>query len=310
MIRTCCAILLSALFLASCSSFGGKPKYTPPRSQNSFKVGNPYQISGKWYTPRESYSYDETGIASWYGDQFHGKRTANGEIFDKNALTAAHPTLQMPSLVRVTNLETGRSAVLRVNDRGPFSKSRLIDVSHSAARVLGFEGQGTARVRIQVLDRESRILAEAARQGHPPNVQMAMAFGPSSVKVDEDTIRVASADSSTSIHTRVEESEIPPPPKTVTKADIEDLNKHLFRKYPVSPTAIYVQVGAFSNINNAEALKQKLEPIGQTRIFQTTVNGQPFNRVRVGPVQQVDKADALLRRVMAAGYPGARIVVD
>lgn len=299
MFRFTCATILAALFLAGCSTFGGGG--STPRSQGGFKVGNPYQIQGKWYTPRENYSYDETGISSWYGDEFHGKRTANGETFDKNSLSAAHPTLQLPSLIRVTNLENGRSAVLRVNDRGPFSKSRLIDVSHGAAKVLGYEQTGTARVRVQVLERESRILADAARKGYAPDVQMAMAYGPAipreEVAREIENPQVASVD-------------IAPPPKTVTKADIADLNKQLFRKYPVSPTAIYVQVGAFSNPNNAMALKQKLSSIGQTRIFQTTVNGQPFNRVRVGPVQEVEKADALLRRVMAAGYPGARIVVD
>jgi len=302
MFRSICVVLFSMLLLAGCSSFSSAPKSSGVRSQGNFKVGNPYQIQGKWYTPSESYSYDETGISSWYGDQFHGKRTANGETFNKNDLTAAHPTLQLPSLIRVTNLENGRSAVLRVNDRGPFSKSRLIDVSHGAAKVLGYELTGTARVRVQVLERESRILAEAARKGYTPDVQMAMAYGPAIPKeVVEETIE----------NPNVEIADIaPPPPKTVTKADIADLNKQLFRKYPVSPTAIYVQVGAFSNVNNAVALKDRLSSIGQTQIFQTTVNGQPFNRVRVGPVQEVEKADALLRKVMAAGHPGARIVVD
>lgn len=301
MLRSIFAILFSVLFLAACSSSGGRQIQTS-RSQGNFKIGNPYQIQGKWYTPNESYSYDETGISSWYGDQFHGKRTANGETFNKNDLTAAHPTLQLPSLVRVTNLQNGRSAVLRVNDRGPFSKSRLIDVSHGAAKVLGYELTGTARVRVQVLERESRLLAEAARKGYTPDVQMAMAYGPAIPKeVVEEKIE----------NQNVDIAELAPlPPKKVTKADIADLNKQLFRKYPVSPTAIYVQVGAFSNVNNAVSLKEKLSSIGQAQIFQTTVNGQPFSRVRVGPVQEVEKADALLRKVMAAGYPGARIVVD
>ena len=299
MFRSIIAIALSTFLVVACSTSNRAP--TTPRSQGTFKVGNPYQIQGKWYTPNESYSYDETGISSWYGDQFHGKRTANGETFDKNTMTAAHPTLQLPSLIRVTNLENGRSAVLRVNDRGPFSKSRLIDVSHSAAKVLGYELTGTARVRVQVLERESRILADAARKGYSPDVQMAMAYGPALPKdVVDEKIDPMGNDQIT----------IAPPPKTVTKADIADLNKQLFRKYPVSPTAIYVQVGAFSNVNNAMALKERLSSIGQTQIFQTTVNGQPFNRVRVGPVQEVEKADALLRKVMAAGHPGARIVVD
>src|SRR5690242_12256883 len=116
-----------------------------------YKVGQPYQIDGTWYYPAEDFNYDETGIASWYGEAFHAKVTANGEVFDLNALTAAHKTLPMPCIVQVTNLENGRSIELRVNDRGPFVRGRIIDVSRRAAQLLGFEGQGTTKVRVQVL---------------------------------------------------------------------------------------------------------------------------------------------------------------
>jgi len=268
-------------------------------SEGNFKVGKPYHQSGQWYSPTESYSYDETGIASWYGDQFHGKRTANGEVFDKNTLTAAHRTLQMPSLVRVTNLENGRSVVLRVNDRGPFSKGRIIDVSHQAANVLGFTNKGTARVRVQVLARESRIVAEAARKGYPPHVQMAMAYRRDAIP---EGIQVASA----STH------ELPalPAPASVTPSDIDNLNKQLYRKYPVTPTSLYIQVGSFSNVNNAILLKQKLAGIGNVNVCPPVINGQTYNRVRVGPVSSTSEADTLLSRVITAGYPNARIIVD
>lgn len=134
-----------------------------PRAQGTYKVGEPYQIQGVWYYPAEDWTYDETGIASFYGGErtgtnFHGLVTANGELYDMNALTAAHTTLPMPSLVRVTNLENGRSLVLRVNDRGPFVRGRIIDVSRRAAQLLGFEAQGTARVRVEILGDESRQL--------------------------------------------------------------------------------------------------------------------------------------------------------
>lgn len=131
----------------------------------TYKVGNPYTVSGVRYYPREDFRLVETGIASWYGPNFHGKRTANGEIYNQNDLTAAHRTLQMPSLVRVTNLENGRSVVVRINDRGPFKRGRVIDVSRKAAELLGFIGQGTARVRVEVLEKESRQIAEAAKRG-------------------------------------------------------------------------------------------------------------------------------------------------
>lgn len=131
----------------------------------TYKVGNPYTVSGVRYYPREDFRLVETGIASWYGPNFHGKRTANGEIYNQNDLTAAHRTLQMPSLVRVTNLENGRSVVVRINDRGPFKRGRVIDVSRKAAELLGFIGNGTARVRLEVLEKESRQIAEAAKRG-------------------------------------------------------------------------------------------------------------------------------------------------
>lgn len=131
----------------------------------SYKVGNPYTVAGVRYHPREDFNMVETGIASWYGPNFHGKRTANGETYDQNALTAAHRTLQMPSLVRVTNLENGKSVVVRINDRGPFKRGRVIDVSKRAATLLGFVNKGTAKVRVEVLEKESRQIAEAARRG-------------------------------------------------------------------------------------------------------------------------------------------------
>src|SRR6185503_16233584 len=122
------------------------------------------------YYPQEDYNYDETGVASYYGGEaqgvnFHGRMTANGETYDMNALTAAHQTLPMPSLVRVTNLDNGRAIVLRVNDRGPYARGRVIDVSRRAAQLLGFEGKGTASVRVQILADESRQLKLAMLQG-------------------------------------------------------------------------------------------------------------------------------------------------
>ncbi len=137
------------LALGACAS-------TPPKPVHGggYKIGTPYKIAGVWYHPKEDWTYDETGIASWYGDKFHGRQTANGETFDMYALSAAHPTLPMPTRVKVTNLDNGRSLVLRLNDRGPFKKGRILDVSKAAAKKLGFYRQGTARVRVQMLGRD------------------------------------------------------------------------------------------------------------------------------------------------------------
>lgn len=146
--RALAALILLTLSLAGCggggSFYGAAP---PPKGEP--KVGRPYQINGVWYHPKEDPYYDETGIASWYGRKFHGRRTANGDVYDMNKLTAAHPTLPMPSQVLVTNLENGRSIIVTVNDRGPFARGRLIDMSRRSAQLLGFEEKGVARVRVQ-----------------------------------------------------------------------------------------------------------------------------------------------------------------
>jgi len=171
-------VLSVCALLAGCSSLELASHYTKrlvvghsgSGSQGDFKVGSAYKVGGKWYRPQEDYNLVQTGTASWYGPGFHGKRTANGEVFDQYAMTAAHKTLQMPAIIRVTNLENGRNVVLRVNDRGPFAQGRILDVSKGAAQKLGFLNKGTARVRVEVLKAESMRIAAAAKSGQP--VQM------------------------------------------------------------------------------------------------------------------------------------------
>ncbi len=138
-------VMAAAFLLAACSS--GPDTLTGAKRQ----VGQPYSVNGATYVPREEPGYEAVGIASWYGRRYHGRRTASGENFDMNSATAAHPTLPFGTMVQVTNLENGRSVVLRINDRGPFVRRRIIDVSRRAAQVLGFVQKGTARVRVQLL---------------------------------------------------------------------------------------------------------------------------------------------------------------
>ncbi len=168
------ACLLCVFVLSACSETryaAHVAKQIPMRQDQTaktagtFKVGNPYKILGRRYQPSETYNHTETGTASWYGPGFHGKKTANGEIFDKYELTAAHRTLQLPSIVKVTNLNNGRSAILRVNDRGPFAHNRILDVSERAATVLGFKNKGTARIRLEVVADASREVAAIAKTG-------------------------------------------------------------------------------------------------------------------------------------------------
>jgi len=124
-----------------------------PKGGGRYHVGNPYKIKGKTYRPKEDPNYAKVGYASWYGRAFHGRKTANGEIYDMGELTAAHPTLPLPSYVRVTNVANNRSVVVRVNDRGPFKKGRIIDVSATAAEMLDFKRAGTAKVKVEYVGR-------------------------------------------------------------------------------------------------------------------------------------------------------------
>ena len=156
--------LLILLLVAACSSsmrpIGRMPKNDelPTGSQGvQRKVGNPYKVAGVWYYPKEEPAYDEVGLASWYGKDFHGKKTANGEIYNMNSLTAAHKTLPLPTFVKVTNLSNGRTIVLRINDRGPFVSGRIIDISRRGAQLLGFDKKGVTRVRVQALDKNGKV---------------------------------------------------------------------------------------------------------------------------------------------------------
>jgi rare lipoprotein A len=124
-----------------------------PKGGGTYRVGKPYTVAGRVYVPEEDTNYRQDGLASWYGDDFHGRLTANGEVFDMGALTAAHPTLPMPCYARVTNLSNGKSLIVRVNDRGPYANNRLIDVSTKAAELLDFKSVGVARVRVEYVGR-------------------------------------------------------------------------------------------------------------------------------------------------------------
>jgi rare lipoprotein A len=144
-----------------------------PKGGGTYRVGKPYTVAGRTYTPEEDASYVAEGTASWYGADFHGRRTANGEIYDMDSVSAAHPTLPIPSYVRVTNLGNGRSIIARVNDRGPYHRGRVIDLSVRTAKLLGFYENGVARVRVEYVGRaalagsDDTRLAATLRHGAP-----------------------------------------------------------------------------------------------------------------------------------------------
>jgi len=184
------AAVLACLVLANCSSSGLSSRVDPqygvsssprvvalgdhvPKGGGTYRVGKPYTVAGRVYVPEEDVNYREEGIASWYGDDFHGRLTANGEVFDMASLSAAHPTLPMPCYVRVTNLSNGKSLIVRVNDRGPYRGNRVMDVSSRAAELLEFKNNGVARVRVEYVARaplegsDDRQLLATLRTGVP-----------------------------------------------------------------------------------------------------------------------------------------------
>jgi rare lipoprotein A len=286
-----------------------------PTSKGRYKVGSPYQIKGVWYYPKVDYAYDESGVASWYGPNFHNKPTANGETFDQNAVSAAHRTLPLPSVVRVTNLGNGRALVVRVNDRGPFAHGRIIDMSKRAAQLLGFERQGVARVRVQILPEESRAAAQLARNGGTPRPVVATASAnanaPEAVPVPSVSVETLTPIPGTAVAPAPAEK---PAPTKVTPPSAVELTRQsrgaVLTSQPVSPTNLFVQAASFSKQDNATRLQSKLADIGAADVYGARVDGRQFYRVRIGPLEDVDQADKVLALVIGRGFPGARIIVE
>ncbi len=280
----CCVIGLTLLsVLAGCSSSKNEktdgtgvplsPKVTiSDDAQSTYKIGNPYEIAGIQYIPEESFNHVETGRASWYGPGFHSRLTANGEPFDQRAMTAAHRTLQLPSIIRVTNLKNGRQAVLRVNDRGPYHADRILDVSEIAAEKLGFMRRGTTRVKIEVLGDPSRRVAELARSG---------------ATISElEAVRAETASARVSLRKQN------PSTNTVKAAKIGN----------------FVQAGAFRDLAKAHKQGGNLQSYGPYQVETTNLNGKPIHLVRIGPYENLDQAKQILSKIVTAGIKDAHVV--
>jgi rare lipoprotein A len=301
-----------ALLAAACST---APPPAPPRPPEDhtvqvpanagvYKVGQPYQVDNVWYYPREQPDYDETGIASWYGPTFYGRKTANGEIYNGDDLTAAHKTLPLPVNVRVTNLDNGKSLVVRVNDRGPYARGRIIDLSKRAAELLDVSRAGTARVRVTYLGRAD-LNGGAPPPITPPVIASALPAVPAG-KVDASALNI------------VPGATVAPPPAQPARMPAAPIPSQMFAqdkpngqvtKVPVpAATRLYVQLGAFSKLENAKAMLAKVG--GDLRISTLQRGGQTLYRVRSAPLSSVSEADAALARLNGAGANDAHIVVD
>jgi rare lipoprotein A len=297
------SLLLSVLSLVGCSSsmkrdpFAGigSPIYKGngplPKGGGRYQLGEPYEVAGVWFYPQEEPAYDKMGVASWYGPQFHRRMTSNGEWFDMDYLSAAHPTLPLPSYAKVTSLETGKEIVVRVNDRGPFVADRIIDLSRKSAEALGFRNKGTAEVRVQYigpapLNDHGMHLAAMNRelQRGTPLPQMIAAAG----EPGEQGPRTASL------------AEAP-----VAAVQLSD--DHRQPASIVSPE-YFIQVGAFASIDNAERARFNLEGFGNVEVTPVNASMGTLYTVTLWPPSP-GVAGETLTLVRAAGHPDARLVI-
>lgn len=308
-------LIAVGLVLASCSShnnkqasndpFAGKgsPLYPGkgplPTGGGRYHVGKPYEVGGRWFTPRVEPNYDKKGVASWYGEAFHRRMTSNGEWFDMNRLTAAHPTLPLPSYVKVTNTQNDRSVVVRVNDRGPFVGTRMIDMSKRAAGVLGFKGQGMAPVRVQLigpapLDDDGTHLAamnDELQRGTPLRRMIAAASG------GRGEVQVAAAESYDAPEEPDTVVAYTPPLREIPAQDFGD-----DRSY-------YVQVGSFADPSNAERARSELAETWPVQVAEVYGSSGTVYRVRVGPIAGRPDADTALEHAVFLGHRDARVIV-
>lgn len=323
-----------SMLLASCALFGGEPYSATgagitvedevPAGGGYATVGQPYVVAGRTYVPREDPTYARTGVASWYGADFHGQLTANGERYDMTALTAAHPTLPLPSYVRVTNLQNGASLVVRVNDRGPFVASRIIDVSAQTALLLGFHEAGTASVRVEYVGRaglegdDTRMLMATyvppgarsngvAYNAATQEVQMAAARGPFNPfrNGNADVIfRPAALPPGTDPLAHITTAQAYAPADRLSPAQIalRDIATAGARE-PVEADEVLVQVGVFADRSNAERIAVLMRAFGAVTVAELTAATRPLWSVRV--TAATSTADATIAAAVAAGATGA-----
>lgn len=320
--------VLCAASLSACATI--EPKYaartdtgpkasTPSGAGGGYKVGKPYQVRGQWYYPAEQPDYDEVGIASWYGPQFNGKPTANGEIFDMNGLSAAHKTLPLPSLVEVTNLDNGRSMQLRVNDRGPFVDDRIIDLSRAAAEELGVLRPGLARVRVRYVGRADipgQGPVTYARASAPPSPAPVMP-APTPTAPAPATPQPAPVTELAAAQPTITTTELPPLEAPAAEpAPVMDVAAEPAPETPVqlasaasAPTFAYrVQAGAFSDRANAERVATQLAETGVVEIQPVERNGLTLYRVMVRDIAGETEASVVRDKVVQIGLVDARIL--
>jgi rare lipoprotein A len=304
------AAVSALLLLSACGSTGGARRDDPyrrapvaagdeaPRS----KYGNPesYEVNGQTYRVLDTArGYRERGLASWYGEDFHGKRTSSGEPYNMHAMTAAHRTLPLPSYVRVTNLQNRREVIVRVNDRGPFHGDRIIDLSFAAATELGIVRDGTAEVEVVAVD---PVLAAANMDNTvPPPRPAPPPAPPPSVTGEGDRL----APDEIPVATRRSVAAEPEPPSPVIRPLPEEPVTAAAPVAPAIPAGVYLQAGAFSEARNADALVARLRRAGFANAGSYPLQG--LLKVRLGPYASAAALEQDRQRLQALGIRALRV---
>ena len=291
-----CAALGLAVALFSCA------RPPEPASQPHYVLGGGYQAGGAWYYPQASYSAVQTGLATVYADG-HAKLTSDGEKFDQHALAAAHQTLQLPAIARLTNLESGRQVLVRINDRGPAAPGRLVAVTRRTAELLAFPPSGIARVRLEILPAESHAAAEAV--GGAPDEQLALTAAPRETVQASDLPPPGAAPSAPP---RLPQIGSGSPLSSAAAAPPLRLPERVTQTAPEAGS-LWIEMGSFSRREFAE--RQRARASGLNPSIERVSSGRSETyHVRLGPLGSVAQADAELAKVLRAGISDARIVVE
>lgn len=287
--------------LAGCS-LGHHPAPVPTLA---YVVGAPYQAGGVWRYPHESFEYNETGLASV--TTRNSGLTADGERADPDAMAAAHPTLQLPAIARVTDLDTGLAVLVRVNDRGPESAGRLIALTPRVMQVLGAAGQPAVRVRVQVMETESRQLAAELNAAGTPDLVVATA---PTVAIAAEALPPPPGATQSGMVRALPASPHPQPAPAVITGPIPLRLPETLTQYPPRPGALYIEAGTFGGLQYAEILRRRLANLGAQTSTSYDAPRERVYRVRIGPLPSVAAADAMLARTIEAGINDARIVAE
>lgn len=295
-----------------------------PKIEPKSKYGNPksYVVFGKrYYTKSSSKGHVERGLASWYGKKFHGRKTSSGERYDMYAMTAAHKTLPLPTYARVTNVSNGRSAVVKINDRGPFHGSRVIDLSYSAARKLGVVASGTAMVEIKTIDpsrpefeEEDGFLASADTVFRTRSESEAQKEVVVTRKTPAAKKPTAHAEETATQVAKVQESDVQAKeaPIRVVEAKVRSEPEPKVAAVATKGSSMYLQVGAFGSRMNAEQLRRQLVRNIAERVQIRTTGGTTTSwyKVHVGPLDSRESANDLSHRLASLGLEGSHVVVE